>query len=945
MHVVDQILPTQGFYCAAQLTDSGKFIHRFFNNTNDLISFIEMQDRAGHTMYLAQASYKTTATRKTYNAAYVRNFFFDIDCGAEKFAKTPNKAYETQRDGCEAIKNFAQELGLPLPTVVVSGNGLYAHWCVDEDIPADKWKTIAQILKNVAHAAGFRQDPSRTSDASSVLRPVGTTNRKNGVTKPVRLLHLAQPLSFTSFTEKLHAAADRLKVKSLPLLPPGRFEGNDEFLSGSDGPKSSLFIVASKCAQVMQVRDTEGNVDEPTWYNFLGMARHTEEGASMVVLQEWSKGHPDYSPEATYRKVQQLEQVGSGPTTCQKFGADNPSGCIGCRFSGKVKSPILLGRPEPETAPEVIREIEESGEEDITPEGFRRGVDGLSILVDERWARFYAYDLSIEAVCNDATLGYEVIKFKHKLPTEDHYKRFNIRSALIFDLKSLFMTLMDNHVQCQSVGDSRKHMISYIEKTMEQIRAKRKLVNLYNQMGWQVPKDSAESVFVLGDTVYQKDRVEVAGFGAQVSEIARSFKAEGELKPWSEATKFLNLPGMEPFAFAFLAGAFGAPLLKFTGYSGAMVALVGDSGIGKTLVGEWIMSTYGKSSDLILMKDDTRNFLVQRLGLYNNLPAYIDEISNIDGQDFSDLVYRITQGRDKGRLTKTGKERENINSWSTIAVVSSNHSLTERLSALKSNAAAEINRVMEINVQAVKAFGRAEATEAYHTFHQNYGLAGREFVRYIVDKEDQHKEKISTLVKMIDEKTQAKPDERFWSAMAGAAIYGGLVAKKLGLIEIDVQKILAWISKYIVTARENKREQITHPVDVLGQFLDANAHQALVTTGNERGKIPSMIREPRSRLVYRMDLDTGRLYISRNELKHYLERTFGSYTDLKAALERCGALISADKRKVLGCGTYFGWAQQSVWELDLHNRNMGHRALTVVKKLEKPDVKKEEAKK
>lgn len=97
-------------------------------------------------------------------------------------------------------------------------------------------------------------------------------------------------------------------------------------------------------------------------------------------------------------------------------------------------------------------------------------------------------------------------------------------------------------------------------------------------------------------------------------------------------------------------------------------------------------------------------------------------------------------------------------------MVSSNHSLTERLSALKSNAAAEINRVMEINVQAVKAFGRAEATEAYHTFHQNYGLAGREFVRYIVDKEDQHKEKISTLVKMIDEKTQAKPDERFWSA-------------------------------------------------------------------------------------------------------------------------------------------------------------------------------------
>src|SRR6185369_9840932 len=173
--------------------------HRFFDNIPALTTHLETQDKAGATMYLAQASYKAPGSRKTENAAFVRNFWFDIDAGPEKFAATPDKAYLNQKEGALAIKAFAQVMNLPMPTIVVSGYGLYAHWLIDEDIPADKWKALAQILKNVAQRAGFRQDPSRTSDTSSVLRPVGTTNRKDPKNpKPVRLIHLSQPVSLAS---------------------------------------------------------------------------------------------------------------------------------------------------------------------------------------------------------------------------------------------------------------------------------------------------------------------------------------------------------------------------------------------------------------------------------------------------------------------------------------------------------------------------------------------------------------------------------------------------------------------------------------------------------------------------------------------------------------------------------------------------------------------------
>lgn len=928
MHFIAQQLPSAGIYCAAQAIPNAGYIQRFFDTTPALIAHIETQDAAGHTMYLAQASFKTSDNRKAVNALYLRNFFFDVDCGEAKFAATPDKAYPTQKEGCEAIALLAKILDLPLPSVVNSGNGLYAHWIIDEDIPADKWKVMAGLLKRIAAAAGFRQDPSRTADASSVLRPVGTTNRK-GDPKPVTLLKLANPISLTQFVTALEVASKKYKIDAAVLQPPTQFKGlNDDFTAGIAGPEASLLKVAENCAQVRKVRDTQGNVDEPTWYNFLGMARHTSEGKEVVILHEWSKGHPDYSPEATIAKVRQLEAGGFGPTTCAKFGSDNPSGCLACPHANSTKSPITLGRPDPVS-------IATEEEELCAPEGFKRSIDGLHYW-DDKWFRFHPYDIYIENIAFDPTQGFEVATIKHKMPLHTEYAQFNIRTANLHDPKALLMALGDNHIQTTG-GESRKQMINYIDGALAQMRANRKLANLHSQMGWS--EVDGLQAFVLGDTLYRKNQSPtLVGFAKNVPEAARSFKAQGDLGTWTKTTELLGLSGMEPFAFAFLAGAFGAPLMRFTGFAGAMVALIGDSGIGKTLLGEWIMSVYGDSQRLILLKDDTKNFLVQRLGLYGSLPLYVDEISNIEGQELSDLVYKITQGRDKGRLSKSGVEKVVINSWNTIAVATSNHSLVDKLSALKLDASAEINRIMELSAASAEGFGRATATQAYHTFHENFGVAGPAYIAYITDHQEQHRAKIDILVNKICLDTQAIGEERFWTAIAGTAIYGGLIAQKLGLINFAVTPLLEWVNKHIVSARETKIESVTTYSDMLGQFLDAHLRGTMVTTGNGPKEMVAMPREPTGPLVCRINQDTDRLFISRSALRTYLDKTFGSYSKLRTDLEKSGALLSTDKRMVLGRGTYFSGSQQPVWEIDLRCPALGNRTLGIVRDINSKKV-------
>lgn len=916
MGALTKILPATGLYCVAYKQEGRTgFTHRFCDSIGEAEAIITAQDKAGHTVYMAQASFKTTANRKQENVHRVRSFWMDIDCGPEKFAQDPDNSYLSQIEGVQALKTFIGEVGLPLPTITSSGNGLYAHWCLTYEVLPDQWRGVARLLKKLCTSCGFKADPSRTADMSSVLRPPGATNRKYGE-KPVMVLFAAEPIEFTQFANIIRNAADQRKIEAPALETPQHSTLNDEFSSGIEGPTSSAVKVAEHCAQAARMRDTKGNIPEPEWYAHIGWMRHCEEGRELI--HEWSKGHPDYDYATTERKINQHTLP---PTTCHYFGQTNGPGCIGCTHTNKIKTPIVLGRTY-QTVDVTITNADRVG----MPCGYVKTDEGL--FLEEDMVRFYAHDIYPCLVASDSTLGAETVTFRHYLPLEG-WKEFTLRSGMLRDQKGFLMTLQDNHVGLDSKTECNL-MTDYLQRYVNKLRAARRIVKLRSQMGWSREGDALG--FVLGTTLFYKDgSTENIGLAKNVPEVVNHYTQAGSLDLWvAETTK---LKGRPQLAFALLAG-FASALMQFSGYEGAMISMVGESGAGKTLMSRMAQSIYGYFPELTMSQEDTKNALVSRLGIYGSLPFTIDEVSNIDPLELSDLVYRVTQGRDKARLTRGAVERANNNQWRTIAMVSSNHALIDKLGAAKSDASAEMNRVFEYRVERDPSLTKSMMTELHHTILTNYGHAGAKYIKYLTEKQDNHAENIKKYTAWVDAKINAGSEERYLSVIIAAVAYAGTIAEHLGLIQFKVAEVVEWAVGTMHDMRGNKNSMTTDSVSLLGQFLDANLSNMLVTSQSHHKSGAYIEREPRGGKLYiRYEQDTNRMYISRDAIKQFLQRNYGSYSKLRRELEHGKALVRTDGRKVLGANVDgYGGAAQYVWELDLTARLLGNEFIQLCMK-------------
>lgn len=933
-----KLLPNAGLYCVALMLRAGGFRHFFHDTLPSAQAQIDALNAEGHTVYIAQATFDSAAIaeavahnsaltrggerkkeRSQANASLIKNFFLDIDCGE----KWPLK---NQQEGADALKQFITDTGLPFPAVVNSGNGLYAHWILTEAIPASQWQTVAKLLKKVVaeYSPAIGGDASRTSDSASVLRPPGTINRKPGrPEKPVVLIKDMEPIPFLSFIRALGAAAKRKHIDRTVIQPPAHNNDiNAEFFAGLERQEvpSDAEKIAERCAQIRLMRDSKGDVSEPFWYACIGVLVFCENGDELI--HKWSSGYSAYDYGETAGKIKQWRDAGVGPATCCSLGSYNSSGCIGCKNNGKIKSPIVLGRPEP-------KKIETPEDQCDAPSGFRRGEKGLYAEEEGRWVMFYDQDLYLDRLAYDESLGYEVMTIKHSLPHEGTME-CTLRSSVVNDPKALLTLLADNHIKVVGAKE-KKYMTMYIESYSAKLQRQRRMALLLCQMGWKEARNG-NPMFVLGRKIFHSDgTTEDASMARNVPKAATAFRASGDLEAWSKATRVLGTPGLEPHAFALLAGGFGAPLMKFTGFDGALVSLVGETGSGKTLMLRWIQSVWGYHNDLMMLRDDTKNALVSRLGVYGNLPLTVDEVTNIDGMELSDLVYRITQGRDKARLNKSSEERKVLNAWNTLAVTSSNSSLVDKLSGAKHDASAEINRVFEYPVNEHDLFKEQVTTDIYWTLHEHFGHAGETYASWMVQNTEVIKPGLELIRKKLVTAADIQGDERFWGAVASAAIYGGLVAQKLGLIQFDVTQVMSWVGTTISNMRGDKADLAGDSVGIIGQFIDEHAAQRLLVMGEARGGSQcTIIEPPRGALVMRYEMDSHRLFISRAVLKAWIAKRFGSYTQIKNDLQAIKALKNPNQRKTLGGGTFYGGAQQVCWEIDMKCPKLGPIATQMV---------------
>ncbi|WP_049759734.1 phage/plasmid primase, P4 family [Trichlorobacter lovleyi] len=216
-----------------------------------------------------------------FNSLLVQSFWLDIDCG-------PGKPFPDQQAGGRALLEFAKATKLPSPTGVSSGNGLYAYWVLDTAISAVEWRTTAALLKKACQAYDFEADPSRTSDAASVLRPVGVHNRKAPETpKPVKVGIIRERISPEEFRLLIEKA---LLAKGEPL-PAVKL---DQVAADEFSIKTPADIANLKSA--LPAISPDGREE---WI-CVGMGLHHEFAGSeegLALWEEWSRGSTKFKDE------------------------------------------------------------------------------------------------------------------------------------------------------------------------------------------------------------------------------------------------------------------------------------------------------------------------------------------------------------------------------------------------------------------------------------------------------------------------------------------------------------------------------------------------------------------------------------------------------------------------------------------------------------------------
>lgn len=930
------ILPEGCWYFAAIPSPNGHgFKHIACQTTGELAQRITYLDtEQAQNVYYACSGYRTEFVtgkdgkrhyRTKDNVKLVKAFWLDLDVGPAEIGKAPK--YPTQAAAISALGQFLVKTGLPRPMIVNSGYGVHVYWPLVNPIMPGQWSHTAAQLKALTAGCGLLADSSRTSDEASVLRPVGTHNRKIKDGKPgavpVTCGSLVDPIEHVAFHKMIEAAAATHNIETPQEARAQQVNPLGLIVPVGGYQKSNADRVADRCAQVKLLKDF-GGISEPQWYHALQVVAFAEEGEAKV--HEWSAKHADYKQEETQRKLDQIKHM--APTTCAKLEGTYADACKGCKYKGKITSPIQLGIEIKEAAPPTLTVVQDGASKVVElpnpPAPFRRGTPdqpGLYVDVEGVPVRFYPYDLFPVELCKDMDMGYEATRVRHHLPHEG-WQEFSFRSALVASQRDFVTVMMDNSVK----PENSKFMAAYMTSYLQELQSKTKLRKLYGSMGWK------EEGFLLGRKLYTKDGVQAAGVSDRVStDIVNGLSTGGTLEGWQAGIHRLDQAGLEAHLFSFLVG-FGAPLFSITGYDGSMISMLGFTNSGKTLSATCMMSIYGQYKRLRIGKKDTLNAKIEKMAMLGNLPVYMDELTNIEPADLSQLVYQVSEGRGRARLRSDSTMREAAE-WQTLGVASTNASLVGKLALGKDNAEAEMMRLLEYRVENIAWFER-QMTDIYGAVTKNFGHAGEAYVQYLVkaDKEVL-KAEIDKVVEGLRQAVGFSGKERYWVNTCAVVLYGAVIAQALGLLGfkdfgVTYTRLFHWVCALI---RSNRGEVVESKVDdetVLAQFLDSAMSGRLVVNEMSMGShesVTTVVKPPMGALVVRYEQHTGHLFIDRKALKKYLTERQVDYTPLKKTLLASGVLMDADKKKVLGAGTTFTGGQVDTWQI-----NGKHAALSGV---------------
>jgi len=904
-----KVLASEGDYCvfASNLKRKNDIVQNFYTSIGDMVDGARDLDAKGYDAYFALATFKTPNSRKVDNVKQLKSFFLDLDCGE-------GKEYPNQDAAILALQGFCKTLALPAPKLVNSGRGVHVYWALSEAVLVDDWLPVAQRLKKLCVSNGFLTDTSVTADAARVLRLPSTHNHKTTPPASVEFFGIETPVDvdFDAFSELLGGNMIPVPTKAVPV-------GANAVMRALIGNNQTKFkdiitktVRGTGCAQLGVIISDQANCSEPMWRAGLSIAKFCTDAE--VAARNISKGHIGYSVQATAEKMELIK----GPYLCTSFDEFNVGVCTECPHWGKIKSPITLGNSVMEATeedntievpPAADPEPDEEGDQYLPlsvrnatyvippyPKPFFRGVNG-GVYIRTRNAEgdpdekvIYHNDLYVVKRISDADVGESIVVRLH-LP-KDGIREFTLPLTAVTSKEELRKNMAMHGVAVTRMDE----LMSYMTTWVNELQATSKATNAHKQFGWV--GDEFKS-FVLGDQEIFANAIRNNPPSSATAGLFHAFEPKGTLQEWIDMANFYDRDGFELHQYIVGTG-FGSVLMEMCPVAcGGFHVHSSDSGFGKTTAMNVGASIWGAPKALVLQNKDTDNSMMLRGEVYHNLPLYIDEVTNAKGDELSDLVYQLSGGKQRNRMTSGGNntERARGKPWSLIAVTTGNASIIEKISSIKAAPKAEAQRMME--TKAVRLFSKSadkSITDVHATNAENiYGHAGVIYVQFLISNIEAVKVLLSKVRARIDDAAGLTSENRFWSAKAAATVTGVLIAKKLGLVNYDTTKLTAYTVSLLLENKGNVDSMNSSVGDRLNEYFHENWGNILkikstddLRKGQGNGLDDLVIPEldPRVRLVGRYETDIKYAYLLLKPLKKWCTQQQISYPSFEEDLKK-----------------------------------------------------------
>ena len=814
---LEAVLPRKGYiFCA---TRKERMQHKHFTYDSWIEDIKNILDPStlekAKDVYFTPNSFKAAFTaesktgRCTSNAAYSRSVFIDIDCGE-------SKPYGSIEEALGAVKKFVQETDLPKPTATVfSGGGVHCYWVFNEDISIDKWRPVANGLKQLCIDKGLFIDPACTGDAARLMRLPGTLNKKRDPHVEVKVaFHHNRIYEFESFASKFETPPQALF---------GNVDDNEELESTGAERKASMALIVEKCPLLAEIEKTAGKwCQEPLWKATLQLAFYTENG------REWahklSSGHEGYDAAQTDKKFD--ERDNSKPATCGQFreaaAGQGLDYCSDCPHNGKIKSPYSLGlQTAQQTAPTDISVA--------LPIGWAFMADGVYKIIEGEKQRVIG-----TRIANLEVTDYDDVDGSPRTELRFNFWDSQKRTAVIHyedfvDSRHLFTATASQRLSF--VGTELKWFKALMESWVDTLRksGKVKTSTSHRHMGWVFTEGKVNG-FVLGDRCITPNN-EQPIMGHSFRQLLDLYTPCGDISTWKEVAS--SFQGIIPHE-VMLASAFAAPLMQIAGIPGAVLAVVSkESGVGKSSAMKVAQAVWGHPKKGINSLDDTEKSMYMKMGLTANLPMYWDEIRGKQPvQKFCRMAFRLTQGKDISRLNRNATMKNTLD-WNTLFICASNTSVLDYLDEEDIDTNAGAMRVMEIRADGVKldSMKITKVASDISKLDHCYGFVGKAYAKYLVQNYEAVAQAYNKLAEQIIQAHKCTQSERFWVATVTTLVLGAKLAKRLGFFDFDVPRLHETLIDCMLDMRhEDGRSAKNDFYDVIDRFLLDNGPTGIITT-------------------------------------------------------------------------------------------------------------------